>query len=332
MTGIAGTPAQMMNGGEPRYIAGRASSPVKSVTIRAPAKINLALHVVGRPADGYHHIETLVVFTELADMITASPAHRDRFSITGPYASSLTGKREGGDNLVIRARDHVDAALPLAGPRPAVALTLTKNLPVASGIGGGSSDAAATLRALEAFYGLSLSAAVKQEIALALGADVAMCLSNRPLIARGIGDQITAVTAMPALDLVLVNPGIAVPTPDIFKALSKRKNPPLPPLDGDDCARAERLVDWLATTRNDLQETAGRLYPPVCETLADLQATNPLMARMSGSGATCFAIYPGPRQAATAARRIAADHPDWFVRATRSKAATAQAQRERTQP
>lgn len=286
----------------------------------APAKINLALHVTGRRADGYHELESLAVFTAFGDRILVEPTAADRFTIDGPFASGLD---TGAGNLALRARDALRRALdtrsassgspPSGPPLPPVAIHLEKNVPVAAGIGGGSGDAAAVLRALTRHLRLD-GAALLAALAPALGADVPMCLASRPLIARGIGERIEPVAGLPELALVLVNPGVAVSTPAVFAALAGRANPPLPPLPARRDLAA--LVGWLCATRNDLEAPALGLAPAVAECLAALRANGALFARMSGSGATCFGICESPAHASRAAGAIGRARPGWFVTAT----------------
>ena len=273
----------------------------------APAKVNLALHVTGRRADGYHLLDTLVAFTEAGDRITVAAAQHDSFSIEGSFAAPL---RDEADNLVLRARDLLRG---ICGDLPPVAITLEKNLPVASGIGGGSSDAAATLRALVRLWGLDLSTDGLASAALPLGADLPMCLHARTLVARGIGEEIETIEGFPPLHMVLANPGIAVSTPAIFRALASRENPPLPALPGPG-----GLSSWLADTRNDLEAPARELAPAIDVTLSALIANGASLARMSGSGATCFGLFASTGEAQAAASAIAARHPAWYVTATRT--------------
>jgi 4-diphosphocytidyl-2-C-methyl-D-erythritol kinase len=278
----------------------------------APAKINLALHVTGRRADGYHFLESLVVFTSHGDRLTAEAAERDSFRITGPFAAGLPLDEA---NLVLRARDLLRQAYGPAVTGP-VALALEKNLPIASGIGGGSSDAAAALSLLARFWAIDADPAALARIGLQIGADVPMCLAGRPLLARGIGEALEPLPALPALPLLLVNPGVPLATPAVFSALMRRENPALPGFKGDDSL--EQLVLWLRGTRNDLEAPALSLAPEIGRALGRLQAEGALVARMSGSGATCFGIFETEAQADRAAAAIAARHPGWFVRATES--------------
>jgi 4-diphosphocytidyl-2-C-methyl-D-erythritol kinase len=274
----------------------------------APAKINLALHVTGRRADGYHLLESLVVFTRYGDRISVTASQDDAFSVCGPFATAVP---RDGSNLVLRARDRLRSSGTPAARR--VSVTLEKNLPASSGIGGGSSDAAATLKALARLWCLepgSVLTAVAQE----LGADVPMCLAARPLIARGIGHEIELLRRFPALWLVLVNPGVALATPDVFRALSSRDNPPLQPLPENEDPRV--LLSWLAAARNDLEAPAKTIAPAIGHALAALRQNGAAFVRMSGSGATCFGIFGKETAAARAAAMIRAQEPSWFVAPT----------------
>lgn len=280
-----------------------------SNSVAAPAKINLALHVVGRRADGYHLIETLAVFTRFGDRLSVAAAETDLFEVTGPFAAAIPSD---GSNLVLRARDLLRERLDL----PPVRIVLEKNLPAASGIGGGSSDAAAALKALAEVGGFVLSERELRDLGLTLGADLPMCLAARPLLARGIGDELTMLPDFPALGLVLVNPGVAVPTAEVFAALASRENRALPPLPSR--IDFHSLRNWLEITRNDLQEPARGLAPEIGAALAALDKANSGFSRMSGSGATCFGLFETGNVAKRAAAAIRARHPDWFVAATRS--------------
>ena len=281
----------------------------------APAKINLALHVTGRRGDGYHLIESLAVFTRFGDRLQVSAAEEDGLAVSGRYAA---GVPVDGRNLIAMARDALRKA---AGSRNAfpVAIALEKNLPVASGIGGGSSDAAAALRLLARIWGLDIDAAELAGIALSLGADVPMCLAAQPLVARGIGENVEPLPAVPSLGLVLVNPGVPVSTPQVFSALRRRDNEPLPALP----ARIDfhSLRNWLEATRNDLEAPAREIQPAVADALQALKRADAGFARMSGSGATCFGLYETGNVAKRAAAAIRARHPDWFVAATRTTTA-----------
>ncbi len=276
----------------------------------APAKVNLALHVTGRRDDGYHLLETLVVFVEPGDCITVSAAASDMFEVSGPYAADVP---RDASNLVLRARNALRAA---AAPCSPVAIELEKNLPVASGVGGGSSDAAATLRALSRLWGLEFGKDRLIEIGAPLGADLPMCLTAHPLIARGTGDIIEPLDAFFPLALVLANNGTALATPDVFAALEHRNGSGLPPLPRK--LRPPAFAEWLGQTRNDLEEPACRLVPEIGDVLAELTAAGASLARMSGSGATCFGTFAHKDAAVCAAERIKAAHPGWFVAAAQS--------------
>lgn len=281
-------------------------------TSHAHAKINLALHVTGRRADGYHMIESLAVFTRFGDRVDIELTDSDGFFVSGRYASAVP--LDDG-NLVVKARD---ALRKQAGPRhtPPVAIRLEKNLPVASGVGGGSSDAATVLRGLVETWRLDLDDADLARVGLSLGADVPMCLMARPLIARGVGDELSAVPGFPALGLVLVNPGTAIATAEVFNALSDRDNEGLPPLPrGLDF---HSIRNWLEITRNDLEPAARAIQPAIGKALSVLNKAGAGFARMSGSGATCFGLFETGNVAKRAAVDIRSRHPDWFVAATRS--------------
>ncbi|ESX52130.1 MULTISPECIES: 4-(cytidine 5'-diphospho)-2-C-methyl-D-erythritol kinase [unclassified Mesorhizobium] len=278
----------------------------------APAKINLALHVSGRRADGYHLLESLVVFTRFGDRVEIEPADADRFSVSGRYATSVP---IDDSNLVVKAREALRRQ---AGQQstPPVAIRLEKNLPVASGVGGGSSDAAAVLQGLVRTWGLDIGEAELSRIGLTLGADVPMCLAAKPLVARGVGDELSLVPDFPALALVLVNPGVAVSTPDVFNALEKRDNEGLPPLPRGFDFHGVR--NWLEITRNDLEEPAQAIQPPIGRALSLLNRAGSGFSRMSGSGATCFGLFETGNVAKRAAAEIRSREPEWFVAATRS--------------
>ncbi|TGQ68590.1 4-(cytidine 5'-diphospho)-2-C-methyl-D-erythritol kinase [Mesorhizobium sp. M00.F.Ca.ET.186.01.1.1] len=283
----------------------------------APAKINLALHVTGRRDDGYHLIDSLAVFTRFGDRIGIAPADSDDFTVSGRYAADVP--LDAG-NLVVKARDALRQA---AGIRntPPVAIKLEKNLPVASGVGGGSSDAAAVLRGLAQTWQLDIDSAELARIGLALGADIPMCLAAKPLVARGIGDELSMVPDFSALGLVLVNPGKPVSTADVFAALTRRDNEPLPPLPRS--IDFHSLRNWLEITRNDLEPAALAIQPAIGRALSWLDKAGSGFSRMSGSGATCFGLFETGNVAKRAAAEIRARQPDWFVAATRSMASEA---------
>lgn len=265
----------------------------------APAKVNLALHVTGQRADGYHLLDSLVVFAGVGDVVHARPADGLSLTIDGPQAGHLP---VADDNLCLRAAramgvtDH--------------ALRLEKRLPVASGIGGGSADAAAVLRLLVRLTGKALPAAAD---VLALGADVPVCLAGRPVRMTGIGEALhTLAHPLPPVWMVLVNPGQAVSTPEVFRALERRDNPPMQPVPR--LRGAVELAAWVGMQRNDMEPAATRLLPVIATVRRALSAqAGCLIARMSGSGATCFGLFADPLTAHAAARAIAAARPDWWV-------------------
>ena len=271
------------------------------VTEPAHAKINLCLHVTSQRADGYHLLDSLVVFAGVGDLVTARFGSGLSLAVDGPEAHGLA---RDASNLVSRAA----AAMGVTD----VALQLQKRLPVASGIGGGSADAAAGLRALARLAGRPLP---PPDAVLALGADVPVCLASRPARMQGIGEVLTPLPPLPAVGMVLVNPRVAVPTPAVFAALACRTNPavPLPPADGWRDLAA--LAAWLAAhTRNDLTAAAQGIAPVLFQVEAALRATpGCALARMSGSGATCFGLYPDWKTACAAADSLRARYPGWWV-------------------
>ncbi|WP_309083609.1 4-(cytidine 5'-diphospho)-2-C-methyl-D-erythritol kinase [Chelativorans sp.] len=280
----------------------------------APAKVNLALHVTGRRGDGYHLIETLVVFTRYGDRLRVEEAERDSLTLGGPFAALLAG---ADPNLVLRARDLLRRHFGAVAERP-VAIHLEKNLPVAAGIGGGSSDAAAALTLLSRFWGIDADSRRLAAIGLQLGADVPMCLAARPLLARGIGERLEPLPVLPPLPILLVNPGVPLATPAVFGALLRRDNPALPPFGGG--SDADAIAGWLRAARNDLEAPALSLAPEIGRALALLNNEGALIARMSGSGATCFGLFRSEAEAARAEEAIARGNPGWFVRATATMA------------
>ena len=272
------------------------------VTRFAPAKINLCLHVTGRKADGYHLLDSLVVFAGVGDTVTAAPAAGLSLAIAGPEGGTLTNDPE---NLVLKAARAIGVDARLG---------LWKALPVASGIGGGSADAAATLQALSGLAGKALP---DPDAVLALGADVPVCLTGAPSRMRGVGEMLSPLPGLPALWVVLANPRVPVPTPAVFAALSMRDNPPVPDIPPESLRSAAGFASWLAAaTRNDLAAAAHGLAPGLVTVQAALAATTGcLLARMSGSGATCFGMFAGAEAAGLAERRLTARHPAWWVAA-----------------
>ncbi|TNB49438.1 4-(cytidine 5'-diphospho)-2-C-methyl-D-erythritol kinase [Martelella lutilitoris] len=283
----------------------------------AAAKINLALHVTGQRGDGYHLLDSLVTFADLGDRLTFSPSESDRFTLSGRFAGDLPhhdDPRTG--NLVLKARNRLRETTVEAGEAAGpVHIHLEKNLPPAAGIGGGSADAAAVLRGLDRLWQPGLDAETLARIALSLGADVPMCLSSRPLVARGIGDIIVPATGFPGLDMVLANPLRPIATPAVFAALENRHNPPLS-IEGQTPADASEWIALVRESRNDLQLAASRIAPVIHGVLDALSSAGASLARMSGSGATCFGLFDDAESARAAADRLAHARPDWFVAAT----------------
>jgi len=270
----------------------------------APAKINLALHIVGRRADGFHFLDSLVVFAAVGDSLRADPAETLSLTLQGRFGAALAAE---ADNLVLRAARLLAAE---AGVPAQVRMVLRKELPVASGIGGGSADAAAALRLLSRLWRLDLPEADMAALALRLGADVPVCLASRPARMGGVGEALAPLPDLPYCGLVLVNPGVAVATQAVFRARTGEFSPPLglPPGWPD----AAALAATLAGMGNDLQAPAVALAPAIAEALAVLSALpGCLLARMSGSGATCFGLFADPARAEAAAAGLA--RPGWWV-------------------
>lgn len=256
----------------------------------APAKLNLALHVIGRRADGYHLLDSLVAFAGVGDAVALEPGPLS-LRIDGPFAQGLSTD----DNLCLRAAR-------LAGGDAAI--RLAKNLPVASGLGGGSADAAAVLRGL-ARMGHPLPARSER-----LGSDVPVCIGSAPARMQGVGEVVTPLPALPAIPLVLVNPGFGLSTPQVYGALARRDNPGLPAIPR--FAGLADLTAWLDATRNDLEAPALTIAPAIGQVLDALRATGAAFARMSGSGATCFGLYDSPDRARIAATALK-QHGWWAV-------------------
>ena len=294
----------------------------------APAKLNLYLHVTGRRDDGYHLLDSLVVFTEAGDTLRVEPADDLSLTVEGPFAAALQGE---GDNLVLKAARALQAQIVTpaqagvqSSPEKSLDarlrghdsqlrgahLILTKNLPVASGIGGGSADAAAALRLLRRFWSIAIEDAQLRAIAATLGADVPSCLQSRSVFLGGVGEALTPAPALPAFGLVLVNPGIPLPTPQVFAArrggFSSAARFSQAPRD------ARELASLLAERRNDLEPAATSLVPEIAALLDALRASPGCrLARLSGSGATCFGIYDTPEAASHAASGLRA--PGWWL-------------------
>ncbi|WP_158043977.1 4-(cytidine 5'-diphospho)-2-C-methyl-D-erythritol kinase [Skermanella pratensis] len=278
----------------------------------APAKLNLYLHVLGRRPDGYHELDSLVAFADIHDTVTVRPAERLTLEIDGPFAPALAVEA-AGDNLVTRAA--VLLARALGKDEPGVTITLTKRLPVASGIGGGSADAAACLRALARLWDIGGDDSRLATLAARLGADVPVCLSGTSAYFGGIGDIVDPAPPLPACAVVLVNPGTPLATPAVFKARSGPFSAPAR-FDGEPPADAAALARLLAGRGNDLTAPARILVPEIGDVLEALGRTpGCLLARLSGSGATCFALYADREGAEAAAAGLVSGHPGWWVRA-----------------
>ena len=289
--------------------------PTQALVEYGRAKVNLTLRVVGRRVNGYHDLESVVAFADCADRLALVPGPELKLATTGPLADACGA---ASDNLVLKA------ARLLAERVPDVALgsfTLEKVLPVAAGIGGGSADAAAALRLLARLNGLMLDDARIREVALQTGADVPVCLSSRACDMTGVGETLLPLS-LPKLPAVLVNPRVPVATKDVFGALGLRHGELLvgatdvidAPVWPDEGASIGDWIEALAQVPNDLEPPALRIQPAIAAVLSALRAgPGGLLARMSGSGATCFAIFSSAAEAASAAAMIAADHPAWWV-------------------
>ena len=287
------------------------------LTEEARAKVNLTLRVVGRRVDGYHDLESLVAFADCADRLSLTPGSSLDLKTIGPLASACG---ETADNLVLKAARLLGERVP---DMKAGSFTLDKVLPVAAGIGGGSADAAAALRLLARLNDLALDDERLREVALLTGADVPVCLAQSPCDMTGVGETLLPVS-LPKIPCVLVNPRIPVATKDVFAALGLRNGELL--VGASDIIQAtawpeqgasvEDWVEVLAENSNDLEAPAMRIQPVIGEVIAALNATNGAwLARMSGSGATCFAIYENTAEAQRAAQKIRLDHPQWWVHA-----------------
>lgn len=269
----------------------------------APAKLNLALHVTGQRGDGLHLLDSLVCFADVGDRLTVTPADADVLNITGPFARGLP---TGPDNLIWKAAS-------LLPERPPLRVELHKALPPASGIGGGTADAAAMIRAIRGLTGAGLPGTAAL---MAVGADLPVCLAGTACMMRGAGENLAPVPTIPPLHAILVNPGRPVPTGAVFSGLREINNPPMtaPSASGN----VDDWLDWLQSQRNDLADAAVRAEPAVAEVLDALRGLDTArVVRMSGSGGTCLAIFGDPDQAGAACREVSDMHPDWWVVQTR---------------
>ena len=270
-----------------------------TVRVFAPAKINLTLHVTGQRADGYHLLDSLVMFADIGDVVSVSEGTGLKLDITGPEAAGVP--MEG--NSVLQAARFIGQS--------GLEFSLVKNLPTAAGIGGGTADAAAALRAISEFRGVSVP-----ENVLPLGADVPVCLRGRAARMSGIGEVLADVPTLPKVWAVLVNPRVAVSTPAVFAALEKRDNAAMPAVIPA-FSTARDMAGWLGGQRNDLETAAIKAQPIVADVLEHLRnVSGQMLVRMSGSGATCFALFESAEMADSAAGKIALARPDWWVKAT----------------
>ena len=291
------------------------------LTEEAPAKINLALHVMGRRADGYHLLDMLVSFARHGDRLAFRTSEHDEFSLSGRFAPLLSADAEAGNNLVLKARDLLRLVL-FEIDAPPVHIHLEKNLPIASGIGGGSADAAATLRGLTRLWGAALPEETTKAIALKLGADVPMCLASRPLVARGIGEAIELLPDFPSFSMVLGNPLVGVSTPEVFRRLSRKDNPPLLFPSRMPQGRDE-WIETIRSLRNDLEPPARMICGEISTLAGLIGSQHAIVTRMSGSGATCFGIFDTIEQAEAAAALLHRQRPDWYFQATETIAGEA---------
>ena len=280
-----------------------------SGAVPACAKVNLFLHVGARRDDGFHPLQSLAVFTDAGDTLLAEETDDLSLVVNGPFAPALAD----GDNLVLKAARLLAER---AGRAPAAKLTLTKNLPVASGVGGGSADAAAALRSLASLWRLDLDERAMREIAGDIGSDVPVCVPSMPSFMEGRGEILTPVLCLPRLPLLLVNPGVAVPTKNVFAALSERRGADMALPRGHFGDLAD-LLRFLETTGNDLEAPAIGLQPVIGDVLKALKSLpGALFTRMSGSGATCFALMADDDGCRRAATLLKQRQPDWWVEPT----------------
>lgn len=282
----------------------------------APAKVNLFLHVGGPDAEGYHPIASLMVFADVGDQVNIQPSDAPAFEISGPFGGEIP---TDGDNLVVRAARAFHRRL--GGPIPPYRLILEKHLPIAAGLGGGSSDAGAALKLLRDALAPGLSDDDLEPLAAGLGADGAACFRATALMAEGRGERISPAPGLPEMNAVLVNPGVPSPTGAVYRAYDAGVHPEgaARPFMPDHLESAEETAAWLAVaTRNDLEAPAVQLEPLIGEVLDALrEEPESLLVRMSGSGATCFALCASDIEAEGLAERVKAMRPDWWVRRCR---------------
>lgn len=285
----------------------------RTETVRefAPAKVNLFLHVGDKRPDGFHDLESLVVFADVGDLLQFAPANELTLSLAGPFAAGL---QSDSDNLALRAARALAAR---AKSSAGAAITLTKNLPIASGIGGGSADAAATLRGLVKLWKLNILTGDLRSIAEEVGSDVPVCVASKSAWMEGRGEKVSPVARLPGMAMVLVNPGVAVSTADVFRALKSRRGTGAVGHAGRMAQPAE-LITFLKTTANDLEVPARAIAPVIGVVLSELSRMPGIeLCRMSGSGATCFGLFADDGAAQMAATALSHSHPQWWVQATR---------------
>lgn len=285
-------------------------------TETARAKINLALHVTGKRADGYHNLDSLVAFAAVGDLLKAACAEDLSLSIHGAGAKTL--QSEPTNSVLTAARalsSHADAS-GLNRTCAGAGFVLQKHLPVSAGIGGGSADAAASLRAMNTLWDLQLPQLQLEQLGLELGADVAVCVGSQSCRMSGMGEKLEPLAEghLPCLDLVLVNPGVPVATPKVFQTLKNITQSALPPFPAKN--NLESWLNWLDGTRNDLFEPACKLCPSIGFVISELDHVGAKFSRMSGSGATCFGIFDTQTAAENAANTLQKNHPGWWVCAT----------------
>ncbi|MCP5072026.1 MAG: 4-(cytidine 5'-diphospho)-2-C-methyl-D-erythritol kinase [Rhodobacteraceae bacterium] len=268
----------------------------------ARAKINLCLHVTGQREDGYHLLDSIVCFADCGDRLEFAPDQAVSLSIDGPFSQGLSGL---DDNLILKAARCFDAP---AG----CAIHLQKHLPVASGIGGGSADAATALHGLAALWHLPLPGVQTQ---LSLGADVPVCVQGQAVRMQGVGERLQPLEGWPDLPVMLVNPGVSISTPEVFSVLKNKQNSELADMP-EPGSSLQKIIAWLALNRNDLEPAAITCEPVIGTTLESLRSCGARLARMSGSGATCFGVFETLADAKTEAKKLQSQHPDWWVQPT----------------
>ena len=278
----------------------------------APAKVNLFLHVGPVDAVGYHPLASLVAFADVGDRVTVEPADRLSLTVEGPFAAKLEGP---GDNLILRALRALGDEAGIG--EPPLAVTLDKRLPIAAGLGGGSSDAGAALKLARDVLGLDREDDALASIAAEIGADGPMCLHARTAWAEGWGERLTPEPRLPPLPALLINPGVASPTGEVYRAYdagpAAAADRPAPPPAWD----IATVIDWLADQRNDLQAAAAARAPAIAGAIAAGEALpDARLVRMSGSGATVFVLFETPAAAAAAGRLLSENRPDWWIRPT----------------